>query len=163
MTKHLFASHVVLPAAAALMAAAPCLPAPASAADLPRPKRHRVVRVRPSVDAVQLATLAPLQPLSTAEQSYGDAPIARARAQRIFARRTTDAAAPYPCDPHVAIAHGTVCANVPGRLGDGQGYAFTPAYVTAPQISGADPGAQTSLLAPGTVLFLNADNALFGR
>ena len=135
---------------------------PGSAADLAHQSRHRIVRVRPSVDAVALATLAPPQPLSTSMQTYGDAEIARARAQRIIGRSTTNAVAPYPCDPHVALANGVVCANRPRRTGYGQFYAFTPDYVTAPQIAGADPGRQTSLLAPATMLFLDANVALFG-
>jgi hypothetical protein len=109
-----------------------------------------------------LATLAPPEPFTTAEQDYGDAAFARARAQRFIKHSTTDAVAPYPCDPHIAISNGMICANVPGRRGYGQYYAFTPDYLTAPQISGADPSAQTSLLPPATILFLNANTALFG-
>ncbi len=154
--------HLLICTAAVLIFGSMCLPAPSSAADLAARRHRHVFRTHPSVDAVRLSTLAPLSPRSTAEQTYGDASIARSRAQDRFRERTIAATAPYPCDPHVAFADGHVCANVPGQLGYGQYYAFTPAAATAPQTAGADPSAQTSLLPPTTSLFLGVDSFLFG-
>ena len=160
--------HLLVCAAAALIFGSLASPAPSTAADLAARghrhlfRTHPIFLRHPSVDAVRLSTLAPLSPRSTAEQTYGDASIARSRAQDRFRERTIAATAPYPCDPHVAFADGHVCANVPGQLGYGQYYAFTPAAVTAPQTAGADPSAQTSLLPPPTSLFLSANSFLFG-
>ena len=122
---------------------------------------HRAAPV-PSADAVELGILAPPAPaLSTLEQSYGDAAIARARYQHQDGTSApgaeTSGLAPYPCDPRSARASGYVCHNVPGAIGYGQTYAFTPSFVSSPQTIGRAPTEQTSLLPPVTALFYAVD------
>ena len=122
---------------------------------------------RPSADAAELAALAPPASRSTANQTYGDAQIARSRFQRrTHLRGPTEivADAPLgivPCEPRVAQAAGYACRIDP-RPGYGKFYAFTPAYVTAPQVPRNVPNVDQSLLPPATSFFLSADNYLFG-
>ena len=130
-----------------------------------KPKHHiHVAAPVPSKDGVELGILAPPTRLTTLEQTYGDAAIARAQVQRRFRAEdaeTVDAAAPYPCDPRVARADGYVCRNQPGVIGYGQTYAFTPSYVSSPLNIGRRPDEQTSILPPVTALFYAFDGLRF--
>ncbi len=125
----------------------------------PHPRRPAVPPPIPSADAVELGTLAPPTRLSTLRQTYGDAAIARDMARRGYpaaARHDRAVAAttgaPYPCDPNTARATVIVCGDQRGH-GYGQGYAFTPSYVSAPQVFEADPFAQDQIFPPATAFF----------
>ena len=127
---------------------------------------HRHRRVQPSQDAVELAGIAPRERRSTALQTYGDAKIARAAAQRRIPREeAADAAtertggAPYPCDPRLATADAYVCRNDPRVLGYGQGYAFTPSYVSAPTVFEQDPRTQAPIMPDITGFFWSVNSA----
>lgn len=148
-------SQLFVPVAACLTLLI-CLPAQAAKRHHPG---HSAAAV-PSSDAVELGILAPPAPaLSTLEQSYGDAAIARSRYQRRYDTRAlavdaeANGPAPYPCDPRSARASGYVCHNVPGAIGYGQTYAFTPSFVSSPQTTGQDLAEQTSMLPPVTAFF----------
>ena len=133
-----------------------------------RTSRHRthVLRVvsppppAPSQDAIELATLAPPSRLSTIEQTYGDAAYARRRLERRIDREAQadlDTAAaeggvPYPCEPRVAGASAYACNGAPHPRSYGQGYAFTPSYLSAPHRLGVPPDEQTQVLPPLTGL-----------
>ena len=131
--------------------------------------RHRQQRVLPSADAVQLAGIAPPTRRGTALQTYGDAEIARAEMQRRY--RPEEMAngeevgrtggAPYPCEPRLATADAYVCRNDPRVLGYGQGYAFTPSYVSAPTVFGQDPREQAPLMPNVTDFFWAVNSARF--
>ncbi len=128
--------------------------------------RHRVSRAvpppqtAPSQDAIELATLAPPSPRSTVVQNYGDAAFARGRLGGRIEREVSvdhaDAEAyggvPYPCEPRVAGASAYACNGAPHPRSYGQGYAFTPAYLSAPQRLGVPPDEQTQVLPPLTGL-----------
>lgn len=95
---------------------------------------------------------------------------ARSRFQKRYqreARGDRDNAAPvagrspYPCDPRAAGPDAYVCKNETGRLGYGQYYAFTPSYVSSPQLVGDDPRVQTSVLPLITSLFWAANSLRF--
>lgn len=123
-----------------------------------KPRRHGPVHASPSADAVDLAVLAPISRRSTVEQTYGDAAIARSRFARGYRSEGGAAAgAPYPCDPRHAGPDAYVCTNDPSRIGYGQYYAFTPAYVSSPQVVGDDPRVQTPILPAITSLFWAAN------
>lgn len=124
---------------------------------------HHVVRIEPappSQDAVELATLAPPAPRSTIEQSYGDAGYARGRLERrVEGERRADRAdaaaygsTPYPCEPRIAATSATICNGAPHTRSYGQGYAFTPSFVSAPQRLGVPPDEQSGTLPPLTGL-----------
>ena len=133
-----------------------------------RPSHHRRHLVRagpppptpPSQDAIELATLAPPSPLSTIEQTYGDAAYSRGRLEGRVGREVdadhVDAAVyggvPYPCDPRAAGASAYACNGAPHPRSYGQGYAFTPDYLSAPQRLGVPPDEQTQVLPPLTGL-----------
>ena len=55
---------------------------------------------------------------------------------------------PYPCEPRVAIASAYRCNGAPQAGYYGQGYAFTPAYLGAPQRLQVPPDEQTQVLPP---------------
>ena len=133
------------------------------------PHRHRA-RARtyavplPSVDADQLARLAPPSNAETAVQAYGDAGFARARYQRSEA-----ALQPYipsgsiplgidACEPRSVGPAGTRCLGDPTRPVYGQYYAYTPANATSPIVPRFVPGAESPILPPVSELFysLNA-------
>lgn len=130
--------------------------------------RHRHhAPVPPSEDAIELARIAPQTRRGTALQTYGDAAIARAQMQRRYEREEAANAdgvartggAPYPCDPRVATADAYVCRNDPRVLGYGQGYAFTPSYVSAPTVFDQDPGAQEPVMPAITKFFHGVNSA----
>lgn len=123
--------------------------------------RHHGPDVVPSADAVELGTLAPPSRLSTFAQAYGDAAIARSRAQRRqrFEEGANADDVPYPCDPRQAESRGYVCWNDPSRIGYGQFYALTPSYVSAPQIVGVAPDIQAPVLSPITSFFWAVNSA----
>ncbi len=137
-------------------------------------KHHHVVApgaVRftpPSEDAIELAGIAPPSRLGTIEQTYGDAAVARSHFQRRYsAEEAYDQAqavtqgTPYPCDPRVATSDAYVCRNDPHVRGYGQGYAFTPSYVSSPAVVGEDPSAQPSVMPSITGFFWNVNSARF--
>ena len=122
--------------------------------------------VPPSLDAVELAGIAPRAHRGTALQTYGDAEIARAAMQRRLPREAAANAevertggAPYPCDPRLATADAYVCRNDPRVIGYGQGYAFTPSYVSAPTVFGQDPGTQAPIMPDITGFFWSVNSA----
>lgn len=128
--------------------------------------RHRA-SVPPSEDAVELAGISPPSRRGIALQGYGDAVIARAGIRRRYARE--DAAnvetigrtggAPYPCDPRVATADAYICRNDPRVLGYGQGYAFTPSYVSAPTVFDQNPGVEEPIMPAITSFFYGINSA----
>ena len=135
---------------------------------LPALARHRHrAPVPPSADAIELAGIAPPTRRGTALQTYGDAAIARAQMQRRYPREEAANAdtvartggAPYPCDPRVATADAYVCRNDPRVLGYGQGYAFTPSYVSAPTVFDQDPGVQEPVMPAITGFFYGVNSA----
>lgn len=136
----------------------------AQAADLRHHRRHGVP---PSVDAVQLAGIAPPTRRGTALQTYGDAEIARALMQRRIPREDAANAAevartggaPYPCDPRLATADAYVCRTAPGATGYKQFYAFTPSYVSAPTVFQQDPGTQAPVMPDITGFFWSVNSA----
>ena len=122
--------------------------------------------VPPSEDAIELAGIAPPTRRGTIEQTYGDAAIARAQMQRNYPREDAANAAtaatvgvPYPCDPRVATPDAYVCRNDPRVRGYGQGYAFTPSYVSSPTVFDQDPGTQTSVMPAITGFFYDVNSA----
>ena len=129
--------------------------------------RHRQQRVLPSSDAVQLTGIAPPTRRGTALQTYGDAEIARAEMQKRYPREEManeeeverTGGAPYPCEPRSATADAYVCRNDPRVLGYGQGYAFTPSYVSAPTVFAQDPREQAPLMPKITEFFFAVNSA----
>ena len=128
-----------------------------------RPHHLRVVPpppTPPSQDAIELATLSPPSRLSTIEQTYGDAVYARHRLESRIDRQAEadlDTAAAYggvpiPCEPRIAGASAYACNGAPHPRSYGQGYAFTPSYLSAPQRLGVPPDEQTQVLPPFTGL-----------
>ena len=148
-------------AAAALVTTLTTMPLPALA-------RHRHAIVPPSADAIELAGIAPPTRRGTVEKTYGDAAFARARMQSRYssesAADTAEAATagvPYPCDPRAATADAYVCRNDPRVLGYGQGYAFTPSYVSAPTVFNQAPDAQEPVMPSITGFFWAVNSARF--
>ena len=143
--------------AALLLAVAPSAQA--------RPRHHH--GVPPSMDAVQLAGIAPPTRRGTALQTYGDAEIARARMQRRYPREDAANAAevartggaPYPCDPRLATADAYVCRTDPRGTDYREGYAFTPSYVSAPTVFQQDPGTQVPVMPDITGFFWSVNSA----
>ena len=130
----------------------------------PRHRHHQPVPIilpAPAIDAVDLSTLAPPAPLSTDLVTYGDATFARARAQarypreeKIDAEEATTIGVPYPCAPRAAGSDSYSCRNDPSHPRSyRQGYAFTPSYVSAPQVVQEDRAQQASVFPPVTGLF----------
>ena len=118
-------------------------------------------------DAVDLGILAPPTRLSTLEQTYGDAAVARARIRRRSdaagsGGRDDGVASPFvqfPCEPRSAGVGAYRCGPVAGPPGYGLAYAYNPAYVTSPFSSGHDPREQAPVL-PGVTGFFWAVNGL---
>lgn len=149
-----------------LIVACAMAPVPLAAGARASHHRHRILRLAPppptspSQDAIELATLAPPSRRSTVEQTYGDAAFARDHAQNRIQRELqvdeADAAAfggvPYPCDPRAPGATAYACNGAPHQRSYGQGYAFTPDYLSAPQRLGVPPDVQTQVLPPITGL-----------
>lgn len=148
-----------------IMACAVVPMATGSATARPAHHRHRAaVRLAPptppSQDAIELATLAPPSELSTIEQTYGDAAIARRRVEGRVARELqadqVDAAAfggaPYPCPPRTVGSTASACNAAPHPFDDREGYAFTAAFFSAPQRVGVPADEQTRVLSPITGL-----------
>lgn len=129
---------------------------------------HRATAVPPA-DAVELATLAPPTRLGTLEQSYGDAAVARSRFRRAGAAdgragqgQPGAGGASPACDPRIAEAAGYACRAGTGRVGYGQAYAFTPAYVSAPTTVGEDPAVQPPVTPAATGVFYAFDRLVSG-
>ena len=137
--------------------------APQLAPARPSKAKHRVHATAadtPSADGLDLGYLAPPTRLTTLRQDYGDAAFARSRYNRgypaeVAADRRQEIArgTPYPCDPRVARADAYVCGSDQRHLGYGQYFAFTPSYVSSPQVVAADPNAQNQVLPPVTAIF----------
>ena len=139
-----------------------------------RPPHHGSTRWEarpPSPDAVDLGTLAPPTRLSTLEQNYGDAAIARAHVRDRGAAdgpigRGDEVSSPYvqfPCDPRAAGAAAYRCGPASGIPGYGLGYAYNPAYVTSPFSSGHDPREQAPMLPGVTGLFWTVNGLAAGH
>ena len=140
-----------------------------TAAAAPR-HRHRTrapvptIAPVPSVDADQLARLAPPSSEATAAQTYGDAGFARSRYQRSQADlRPYTPIGTVPlgidaCEPRSIGPAGYRCLGDPTRPGYGQYYAYTPANATSPLVPRFAPGAEPAILPPVSELFqsLNA-------
>ncbi len=132
--------------------------------------RHRVralvteVAPLPSIDAAQLAQLAPPSTRTTAAQGYGDADIARSRYQRSerdLRPVVVTGNIPLgidPCEPRSLGAAGYRCLGDPSQPGYGQYYAYTPASATSPSVPRFAPGTETPVLPPVSEFFysLNA-------
>ena len=120
----------------------------------------------PSLDAVQLAGIAPLTRRGTALQDYGDAEIARVAMQRRILREEAKnvemertGGTPHLCDRRLATVDAYVCRNNPRVTGYAQGFAFTPSYVSAPTVFEQNPDAQEPIMPDITGFFWLVNSA----
>lgn len=114
---------------------------------------------RPSLDADELAALAPPSNVGTEMGTYGDA---------VFARRR-DVVSTYKAGAKVlALArrpkHGLIgaCLRIESACYRHY-YTLTPTYVSAPQVFEREPGTPSRLIPPFVGLFLSAAHQLYDR
>lgn len=112
----------------------------------------------PSRDAADLAALAPPTRRSTVEQAYGDASYAREHFRGLGWRPCMGADFVWGAGNGVRPCTTRVTEDLVGGRPE-SGYAFTPAYLAAPQILTAPPDAETRLLPEAALLPWIVDDA----
>ena len=111
-----------------------------------------------SRDAAELAALAPPARRSTVEQAYGDASYAREHFRGLGWRPCMGADFVWGASNGVRPCTTRITEDLVGRRPE-SGYAFTPAYLAAPQILTAPPDAETRLLPEAALLPWIVDDA----